>query len=130
MLEKKIIFWIFWLKFFFHKINLKKFSNIGRFIYQNVQNQISRDFQNECFCPWKKLFEKNRTFQKIWKFEVYKSKTKRWEQKVRLNFSRFCFTLSVKDILVGHIFSLWSKNGERQIIDKFFFDLAQPMESM
>ncbi len=40
---------------------------------------------------------------------------------MRLNFSRFFFTLSEKNILVGHIFSLCPINGKRQIFHKFFF---------
>ena len=56
--------------------NLKKKKiccNIHWFIYQNVQNQISRNLQGKFWCPWlflKKSFGKNRTFWKIQKFKV------------------------------------------------------------
>ena len=39
---------------------------------------------------------------------------------MRLNFSRFFFTFSEKNILVGHIFSLCPINGKCQIFHKFF----------
>jgi hypothetical protein len=38
--------------FFFCEKNFEKiFSNKGRFIYQNVRNQILRNLQNECLTP-------------------------------------------------------------------------------
>jgi hypothetical protein len=52
---------------------------------------------------------------------------KRYERKVKLNFSIFAFTPSEKNILVGHIFTLWPIIGKRQIFHNFFsksvFDL-------
>ncbi len=55
--------------------NFYKIFFLGTFldIYQNVQNQISRNFQAKFWCPWlflKKSFGKNRTFWKIQKFKV------------------------------------------------------------
>ena len=72
-------FWEFDFAYLVYKsTNVKKiffnfFSNLGWFIYWNVRNQILRNFYKECWCPLpfqKKLFEKNRTFKKIQKFEV------------------------------------------------------------
>jgi len=84
----------------------KKFCcNIPWFIYQNVQNKISRNLQGKFWCPWlflKKSFGKNRTFWKIQKFKVAnkyvynnrcisisKKNCPKW-------FRKFCYLLMVK----------------------------------
>ena len=116
----------------FVKFQKKNFYNRGRFIYQNAQNQILRNFRNLCWCSQrclivikiirlrlrlyeliyehrvpdlsKKVIRENPYFLKYSKILGLKKKTKRYERKVRLNYSRFFFTL--KKILVFHIFLL------------------------
>jgi hypothetical protein len=71
--------------------------------------------------PKKSYLNKTVLFRKFKSLRPHKTQTKRQEQKVRRNFSRFSFSLLEKNILVGHIFSLFPINGKRKIFHKFFF---------
>ena len=69
----------------------------------------------------KSYLRKIALFKKFKSLRSHNKKMKRLERKVRLIFSKFCFILSDKSILVAHIFTLWSKIGKRKIIDQFFW---------
>jgi hypothetical protein len=110
------------------KFKINFFSNIVRFIYQNVQNKILRNFWNctgtvllvsmtflkKVICEKTFLLINSKLWDRI--IKKWRDKGKKWDW----TFLDFFYS-SRKNILVSHIFSLCPINGKRQI---FFFQIG------